>query len=196
MSTKTDTINSYNQIAERFYELNKDRSIIEDNMDRFVQYCQSNDLILDIGCGPGFDGELLRAKGLRVMGFDLSKQMLQIGKGKFPFPFVQADMAALPVLPKIDGLWVNASLLHIERSAIPETLGEFWRILKPRGTLFVSVKNGEGEKWEPGFENKPRWFTYWREEQLKEVLQDCGFQVLEIGSNDVWIKCCAMKHVD
>lgn len=195
-STKTDTIHSYNQIAECFYENNKDRSNVEGNMDRFVQHCKPNDLILDIGCGPGFDGELLRAKGLRVIGLDLSKQMLQIGKDKFPFPFVQADMEALPVLPQIDGLWVNASLLHIEREAIPETLGEFARVLKPRGTLFISVKNGVGEKWEPGHENTPRWFTYWREDQLTDVLQDSGFQILEIWSDDVWIKCCAMKCVD
>jgi ubiquinone/menaquinone biosynthesis C-methylase UbiE len=196
MSTKTGTIRSYNQIAERFYENNKDRSQIEGNLDRFVHYCQPNDLILDIGCGPGFDGELLRAKGLRVIGLDLSNQMIKIGKHKFPFPFIQADMETLPILPKIDGLWVNASLLHIEREAIPETLGEFARVLKPRGTLFISVKNGEGEKWEPGDENTPRWFTYWQEDQLKDVLNDGGFQTLEIWSDDVWMKCCAIKRAD
>jgi len=42
MSTKTGTIRSYNQIAERFYENNKDRSKIEGNLDRFVHYCKPN----------------------------------------------------------------------------------------------------------------------------------------------------------
>ena len=193
MSLKTGTIQSYNQIAEVFYEKNKDRSKIADNLDRFARYCQPSDLIADVGCGPGFDGELLRARGFRVIGLDLSCQMIRIGKRMFDWPFIQADMEALPFLPGLDGLWVNASLLHIERSVVPETLNDFSSVLKPGGVFFVSVKNGAGEKWEPGDEGVPRWFTYWREDALGEVVRDAGFQILDMWSNEDWIKCCARK---
>ncbi len=195
MSTKAGTTQSYNQIAERFLERNKDRSKIEGNLDQFAQHCEANDLILDIGCGPGFDGDLLLAKGFRVIGLDLSSQMIKIGRRMFPYPFVQADMETLPFLQKIDGLWVNASLLHIEREAIPWTLREFCRVLKPGGNLFISVKKGVGERWEPGDENAPRWFTYWRVEQLSAAVCGEGFHILDIWSNEKWVRCCARKSL-
>ena len=193
ISTKKGTTQTYDQIAEIFFEKNKDRSQIEDNLNEFAKHCQANDLILDVGCGPGFDGDLLRSKGLRVMGLELSAQMIKIGKKRFSTPIVQADMEALPFQQKIDGLWVNASLLHLERNAVPHTLGEFYHVLKPNGKLFISVKKGAGEQWETGDENAPRWFTYWADEQLGNVVTGAGFHILKIWSNHFWIKCCAVK---
>ena len=76
------------------------------------------------------------------------------------------------------GLWVNASMLHIEREDIPGLMLEFRRVLQPGGILFVSVKAGSGTHWETGPSGfPPRRFTYWQPDELDAALT--GFSILD-----------------
>jgi SAM-dependent methyltransferase len=196
MLAKTRTTQTYNQIAERFLERNRDRGRIKKNVVRFAQHLTQGSLVLDIGCGPGFDAKLLRDLGFRVVGIELSSQMIEVGKCHFPGLFVQADMEHLPFKAIADGLWVNASFLHVERDVIAQTLREFHAVLRPKGVIFINVKEGSGEGWEygPYDETLPRWFTYWQAKDLECSLTSNGFRSVDFWSNGTWIKCCALRE--
>jgi SAM-dependent methyltransferase len=198
MSTRLGTIQTYDRIAEVYLERNRNRNPILDDLNRFALYLESGNLILDVGCGPGFDAELLREKGYRVVGVEFSNQMINVGKCYFPGNFIRADMVHLPFREGIDGLWVNASLLHIERDAVSQTLQGFYRTLKSGGILYVSVQKGAGEKWRLGAYGEPvsRWFTYWQAEDLKKAVANVGFEILDICMNEQWLKCFARKISD
>ena len=196
MTSKHGTRQTYDQIAERYLERNRDRTRTRESMDLFAGYLQPGDRVLDIGCGPGFDSDLLQERGFRVTGIDLSSQMIEVGKRHFPGVFVQADMERLPFGEVADGLWVSASLLHIERPHVPPTLREFARVLKPGGVIFIAVKEGTGERWEygPYDETVSRWFTYWDVDAFGAAVTDAGFRVLDLSSNGTWIKCCGRNR--
>ena len=152
-NTKEKTIATYDDIASRYYDLWHDRSAIQEHLDRFSAmlhaYSLQHDIVIDVGCGPGFDSAILMEKGLKVIGIDLSFGMLQVGRKRFPVPLVQADMLALPLAPRVGGLWVSASLLHLCREDAICAIRNFANRLLPGGLLYLSLKAGNGESMTP-----------------------------------------------
>ncbi|MBR7835493.1 class I SAM-dependent methyltransferase [Actinospica durhamensis] len=134
--------------------------------------------VADIGCGPGHQTRLLREKGLRAYGFDLSYDML----GALEIPgMVQADMRALPIATGgLDAVWCSAALLHIPRAMVPGVLAEFRRVLRPEGLLGLTIAEGEGEGWEqvPYREDEQRrYFVYHSAEAITTALEGAGFRI-------------------
>ena len=135
--------------------------------------------VADIGCGPGHQTALLREKGMRAYGFDLSYEML--GALKIP-GMAQADMRTLPIATgALDGVWCSAALLHIPRAMVPGVLDEFHRVLRPKGLLGLMIAEGEAEGWEqvPYREDEQRrYFVYHTAESITGALEQAGFAVL------------------
>src|SRR6185369_8336153 len=64
-----------------------------------------------------------------------------------------------------DGVWADASLIHVARDDLPTVLARLAGATRPGGALFVSVKEGDGEDWSThGNVTAPRFFTFWRDE--------------------------------
>ena len=141
-------------------------------------------LVADVGCGPGRDIASLRARGLRVVGFDLSLGQLRTGGLA---GVAQADMRFLPVRSgSLDAVWSQAALLHIPRGLVPVVLGELARVVRPGGGLFLTLAEGDGEGWEVAAKyesDRRRWFTYHRAGPLTALLADAGFAVGAIEHN-------------
>lgn len=192
------TIAAYDRIAERYVERWANRSVIDDEVQRFVAAVAGGGLVLDIGCGPGFDCATLRTYNLRVVGIDLSWGMLQSGIHRYAGDFIQADMRYLPVRGGVDGIWCNAALLHLPRHDAGQALQEFRRVLAPGGVLFLAVKEGQGEmQRNDGYgSHVPRYFTYWRDDQLDTALHESGFRIVEAwtgaAEDQRWL--CRLAH--
>lgn len=62
-----------------------------------------------------------------------------------------------------DGVWANASLLHVPTPGLPQVLGRVRRALKPGGLFHASYKAGQGE----GRDTLGRYFNFPSE-------ADCG----------------------
>ena len=104
---------------------------------------------LDAGCGSGRLSRLLAAKGAIVIAVDAAEEMLKIGAQlAAPFGFGErlrfqqvADVASLPFENgSFDGLLCISVLEYL-----PDPIGcllEFSRVLRPEGTLLVSIPNG------------------------------------------------------
>ena len=147
-------------------------------MDRLSTALPHGARVADIGCGPGHHTRLLRERGFRATGFDLSRGMLR-AQG---IPGVaQADMRALPIATASqDAVWCAAALLHIPRTDIPVVLGEFARVLRSGGSLSTSLAEGDGDVWEPVsyHSDRRRWYVLHRIEPFTAHLRDAGFDVL------------------
>lgn len=197
MSVK-ETIATYDRIAERYASRWENRSVIDAEVQRFVDAVSAGGLVLDIGCGPGFDCATLRSHALRVVGIDLSWGMLQSGIRRYAGDFVQADMRRLPIWGGIDGVWCNAALLHLSRQDAKQALREFRRVLVPSGVLFLAVKEGHGEmQRSDGYgSDAPRYFTYWQEEQLDTTLRESGFRITEAWASgaQTWRWLCRLAR--
>jgi len=178
-----ETRNTYDRIASDYAAKTCHRLPLQASFDRFLDHLSPGSVVIDVGCGPGFDTVELRRQGMRAVGVDYSWNMMQTGKRQYRLegPYVQADMRWLPFCRAAGGLWACASLLHIRRDDVPRALAGFARVLKPEGILYLSVKLGQGEEWTDFScgQAARRFFVYWQPEALDAVLDAAGFDQVE-----------------
>lgn len=75
-------INTYEKIAEKYAEKYFEDLTDSLYIDKFLKNIVKQGLILDVGSGTGQFSKYMMAKGFRVIGVDLSKNMLSIAKKK------------------------------------------------------------------------------------------------------------------
>lgn len=106
--------------------------------------------ILDAGCGTGHQVCALKGEGYRVVGADVSEEMLEVAgrtaqKAGVTVKFITCPYRALPegVGGGFDGLYCLANALAAagSRDAVAEAIARFAQCLRPGGRLFVQVLN-------------------------------------------------------
>lgn len=117
----------------------------ERDVTKFINLIKPNseDIILDIGCGTGYIGAQAR-KGTWI-GVDISKNMLRIAMQRLLF-VVNADARFLPFRNECINKVVCIALLHHEPRELLNILQQVKRVLKNGGSLHViepSAKNAK-----------------------------------------------------
>jgi ubiquinone/menaquinone biosynthesis C-methylase UbiE len=174
-----ETRQTYDQIACEFARQNSVAAAeVAERLDELTTSVPAGSVVADIGCGPGRDVMMLRARGLRVAGIDLSFGQLRT---RDVSGLLQADMRHLPLRAgSVDAIWCWAALMHLPREALPRALAEFARIVVSGGSLAMSIAEGDGEGFEmatPYGSDRRRWFTRYREPELTALLTAAGFSI-------------------
>jgi ubiquinone/menaquinone biosynthesis C-methylase UbiE len=178
---------SYDLAATKYDELFRDeldrKPYDRQLLDEFAGHFTPGAIIHDLGCGPsGHIGHYLHAKGLRVIGSDLSQRCVDIASACHPeMEFLVMDMASLTLEDQtIDGVLSYYSIIHTPKKLVPRLFREFHRVLKKKGKLLLSVKEGDQEGFLEeflGFETRI-YFTHFHEEEIARLLTGNGFEVL------------------
>lgn len=160
---KEKIISAYEQMAERYNQLidHKPHNAYYDRPNTLELIPQiEGKSILDAACGPGKYAEILLEKGATVTGFDISPSMVQLakernpGKGSFfahdlTMPFEMLENESFDVV-------LCALAMHYVQDW-NLTMQEFYRVLKPKGQLVISIEH-------PFFE-----YNYFNSEKYFEV---------------------------
>jgi ubiquinone/menaquinone biosynthesis C-methylase UbiE len=194
---------SYEQIAPTYAQVS---AIMHENLisfaKQFINLLESsfgpNSNILDVGCGPGRDMAWFEDHGINVTGVDYTQAMLELARTKVRGSLVRSDMRHMPFESQsVDGIWCNASLLHLPKTNSPAALLEFKRVLKPAGILFLAVQEGEGEHLETRavYGENQRFFARYSVPEMTRMLEVAGFQILEHHPHEsrdrIWIRFLA-----
>lgn len=170
------TIEFYNRNAAGFFDdtVGVDMSILHD---RFLQGIPEGGMLLDAGCGSGRDARAFKDRGYRVVAFDASHELAALAGEHLGQPVLVRTFTTLDEVAFYDGIWTCASLLHLPLGEIPGALSRLWAALKPGGTLYLSFKEGEGEREKDG-----RHFTDLDENALRGLLGNLS----EIEKIEFW----------
>ncbi|EEQ27125.1 hypothetical protein McanMca71_005309 [Microsporum canis] len=99
--------------------------------------------VLDVGCGTGRPiAEALCAAGLDVTGIDLSTEMVELCRKRFPSAtFIKADMTKFQPQPqqKFDAIFAVLSLFHVSHRECYSMLYRFSQWLNRGGFLFITT---------------------------------------------------------
>jgi SAM-dependent methyltransferase len=121
--------------------------------------------ILELGCGDGRDSEAMLALGFDVDPTDGVALMARQAEARLGRPVRVMRFDELDCTAVYDGVWANASLLHIPRPALPSVVARIYQALKPGGVHAASYKAGEAE----GRDGLGRYFNYFSAEALADA---------------------------
>jgi SAM-dependent methyltransferase len=94
--------------------------------------------VLDVGCGPGYYLERLRAQELELTGLDLSEGMLKQARTRVAASWIVADAQHLPTRADVFDIALAMHMLyHVADGG--RGVAEIRRVLRPGGTLLVSA---------------------------------------------------------
>ena len=135
--------------------------------------------VLDVGSGPGRDGVLLQEKGLEVTCLDASEAMVALSASR-GLHSVVGDFCALPFLDAaFGGVWAYTALLHIPKTEVGTAFSEISRVLNKDGVFGLGLTEGDDEKYrESSGIHLPRWFSYYRKDEVEDLLRAHGFIVI------------------
>ncbi len=171
----------YDKIAESYAkEFSKPSEYIEE----FLALLPKNAKILDVGCGVGVDAGFMASEGFEIIGVDLSKEMLNIARQKFPqIDFRHQDIRELDFPPNsFDGILASCSLIHIPKKDVPALLEKFHQILKKNGAIYIALQGGKSEEIfinEPFKPDEKLFLNIISFDEIKNLLVKNGFSILK-----------------
>jgi SAM-dependent methyltransferase len=192
MTSVSDPVSAWDQATLAFYSheapayVAKSKAGASRWLDNFMQALPARARVLDLGCGSGRNAEVLLAHGFEVDQ--------RLGR---PVCIMRFD--ELSAVNAYDGIWANASLLHVPRAALSETMALVLRALKPGGLHFASYKAGDSA----GRDILGRYYNYLDRNAVKHFYSLSGrWDVLSVtdyigseyeGRPALWIAITARK---
>ncbi len=133
--------------------------------------------VLDLGCGTGLNGELLRAHARRLIGIDLSPQMIERAQERAVYDELhQAEITA----------WLEGCAARYDLIAACDTLiyfGDLRQVVLPaarrlsaNGTIAFTVERGDNAPFQLGDSGR---FTH-HPDHLRAVAAETGLSVVGI----------------
>jgi SAM-dependent methyltransferase len=114
-------------------------------LNRFAEATSGGGLVADLGCGPGHVAGYLGERGVRMVGIDLSPEMVRIATELQPrIEFRVGDMTALD-LPdgSLAGVIAFYAIVHFKPDELGPVFREMRRILSPGGLALLAFHVGE-----------------------------------------------------
>lgn len=139
-------------------------------LDGFIRTLSPGATVLDLGCGGGHDAQVMAGAGLRVSAIDGSPGLAAEASRRLGRPVRVMKFEDLSEERRYDGVWANASLLHVPIDGLHDVLGRVWRALRPDGQLFASFKAGDG----PGRDALGRYYNFPSAELLEAIFRQAA----------------------
>lgn len=158
----------------------------------FTNYIREGDHILDIGCGPGTFLGNLGNNFSRAVGADISQSQIDYANENYQDSkrtFLAFDGNRLPYEDASFNVVTLVEVIeHLAPSTVENLLSEAYRLLKPRGRLYLSTPN-YGSLW-PLLEkivNSKAEVTYeeqhinlYKRQRLQSEIVDAGFPKVKV----------------
>jgi DNA gyrase subunit B len=146
-------------------------------------------IALDVCCGSGVVGASFRPHVKKVIGLDLTPQMVNLAKSRLD-EVVQGNVYQIPFTDSSFDLVCTREVLHL--LPYPEKpVSEIYRVLKPGGQFIVGqiLPFGEADAawmYRVFKKKQPLIYNMFQEEDFRKLLLNAGFVDLEMKEMNVW----------
>lgn len=138
-----NTVAYYNTHAQDFYNRTIDADV-SDSYAAFLKHLPQNAHILDAGCGVGRDSKYFLGHGYVVTAFDASDEMVAMAAQETALDVQKLLFQDMHFSEMFDGVWAQASLLHVPYDETRLVYEKIHASLKPGGVFYASYKYGAG----------------------------------------------------
>jgi len=167
----------------------------------------SKSYLLEIGCGSGRDAAFMHRDGYNILAIDGSREM--IAEAKRCHPELEGSLEVMKIPEEFhfepssfDGVYSIATLMHLNKSAIDQTIAKVAMILKAGSKFLFSVSVQRDDVNDQGKDEKGRQFTSMSEFEWVRCCERYGLQLehSEITGDGlgrdgiVWLTCVVGKR--
>lgn len=157
--------------------------------EEFARHLHKGCQILDLGCGSGIPARFLSNRGLRVVGVDVSGDMVRLARKQDPqgiFFCAEMDEIHWPIY-SFHGACSFFSLLHLPKKKARKLVKNVHEWLRPGGIFAVTLVEGDGEGLCENFMNKgvPVYLSYYKQTEFWDMLKGAGFVVEDMNRLEI-----------
>ena len=162
-----------------------------DRPTRFASLLPPESRILDLGCGPGRDLRLFADAGHSAIGVELNPSFVAMATRHGQV--IEADIRNIRDLfapQTFDGIWAQASLIHLSRTETKQLLKDAESLLRPHGRFYACV-SAVGETGWVNESDGRRWYTVWPEDDFEVAVSAVGFEIEDVNRGpyiEVWAR--------
>jgi trans-aconitate methyltransferase len=196
---------TYDRIAEDWARDHERDTWWRECTEKFASLLPPNARVLDAGCGSGQKARYFQDRGARVLGIDFSDKLLEIARQTAPAAeFRLLDLRDIRTLSEeFDGVFAQASLLHIPKTETFSVIEGMVSRLVPRGLLYIAVKaQRPGHPDEEivtesdyGYDYE-RFFSYYTQDEMRGYVDRLGLSTIHAdvsASTTDWMQIIARK---
>lgn len=158
----------------------RERRLPATRLDAFLAALPPGAKILELGCGGGQDSAYMLEKSFDVTPTDGSPELARQAEKLIGRPVAVMRFQDLETVETFDGVWAEASLLHVPRAELPDVFTRIHCALKPGASLHASFKSGEAE----GHDGLGRYYNYPSVDWLTECLSSGGWRDIALSEAD------------
>lgn len=160
-----------------------------DRPTRFASLLSPGSQILDLGCGPGRDIRIFSEAGHNPIGIDMNPAFIEMARrhGEVIDGDIREISSVFSPL-SFDGVWAQASLVHLQRTAVELLLRDLRDLLRPNGHIYACVPATGETGWVDESDGR-RWYTTWPDDSFEDAVKSAGFQILDVTRGpyvEVW----------
>ncbi len=194
-----ETIQSYEaHIKEYINGTPQDVSgVFKEWLDEALSRLPKDARILEFGSAFGRDAAYLQNLGYKVQCTDAAQAFVDLLKQK-GFDAKLLNAITDDIGGPYDFVLAKAVLLHFTRDETKQVLQKVFNALVAKGTFAFTLKQGEGEKWSEDKLGAPRYFCFWAEDQIRQLVESIGFARVNVTAdkataNTTWLQIIASK---
>ena len=165
------TIQYYNENAESYFD-GTVNALLQEQLNRFLNYIPKGGRILDLGCGSGRDTKYFLEQGYLVDAIDGSEELCKMASRYTGISVMNKTFDEVKDYERYDGIWACASLLHVPVMQMFNLIEDLAYSLKPQGVIYIAMKYGEFSGYRSG-----RFFADWTPRALKALINSCEYNV-------------------
>jgi SAM-dependent methyltransferase len=158
----------------------RERNLPTSRLDAFLAALPAGASILELGCGAGQDAAYMLSRGFDITPIDGSAELANEAEKLIGGPVRIMRFETLDASAAFDGIWAEASLLHVPRSDLPNIFDRILRALKGGGIFHSSFKAGDAE----GHDVLGRYYNYPSAEWLTALLDESGWKDIAMTEAD------------
>lgn len=156
----------------------------KDWLDFLLNHYSKESEILEVGSAFGRDASYIVSQGyVRLLTSDAFPEAVVMLHEK-GFRAETLDLLSDAIDGTYDLIIASAVFLHFTVPEFSTVLAKLHDALTADGRLGFSVKEGVGEEWSDAKMGAPRFFHYWRTDELRDFLIGAGYEIVDFRQSD------------
>jgi len=172
---RTERRRAWEELSTTYAERRDPDGSDADLIDDLLADLPPEPVVLDVGCGDG--ARTLANLPAGSLGLDFARRGLSLASDTVPNSrLLQADMLSIPLAEEsVDAVTAYYAVFHVPRDRHPDVFREFARVLRPSGTLLMTLPSGRFQTVRRGWMGGSMFFSAPGRQETLAQLREAGF---------------------